>query len=304
MSITTTHYPNAIVLPGSPAKKIVQLEDVVPNANYQDLVLRASGEVFPSYTGALTASPDFTFGTTQLKTILDELSANGLVKDYGGGNLDIEYREGKNAGLREAIATTTNIRGRCPNAMLAFLSLSADQGAPARMRCRLAMRSTDGITGPITWTDGVAISAEDPVQHIYTLGPLKINGSLIGGGQSVEWNNQLSINDVAGDGEIFPSYTEVAGSEAQVIFRARNAGLMTTFQSPVPISSLTMFLRKGANDGMLVANSTQEHIALTAAAGVVKARTASGDATSVELICHLRHVDGVLFTVDTTAEIS
>lgn len=302
MTIPATHYPHAIILPGG--AEIVQLNSVEPNANLNELIAHASGDPLPSFTGVMDAAPGLSFETTQIKDILDAVSTLGVIANYSGSNLDVEYREGQTGGTRIAIASTTHLRGRCTNASLCFESLSAQQSQAASLRGRLYFLSSDGITNPITWTDGVAVTGTAKVQHMYTLGPVKINGSMIGGGQSMEWDNRLTIDEARSDGEVFPTYHDVETYMTQVIYRSRNTALLSTFRDPTPITSWTSFLRKKKSNGDLVANATEEHIALSAADGVVQARSASGEKGIVELIAHFAQDSGTLFSVDTAAAIA
>lgn len=302
MTVPATHYPHAIIIPSGP--EIVQLNSAEPNANLNELIAHASGDPIPSFTGIMDSAPGFSFGTSQIKDILDEVATDAVIANYSGSNVDVEYREGVSGGTRAAIATTTHLRGRCANASLLFESLSAQQGQPAELRARLAFLSSDGLTNPITWTDGVAITATDKVQHQFTLGPLKLNGSFIGGGQGMEWDNRLTIDEAMADGEVFPTYHDVESYVTQIVYRTRNTALLATYNDPVAITSCTAFLRKKAANGYLVANATEEHIGLTAATGFVKARTASGAKSIVELVLQFNQSAGALFTVDTTAAIA
>jgi len=303
MTVAATHYPHALILPGTPNVEIVQLDSAEPNDNLNELIAHASGDPLPSFVGFMDAAPGFGFTSTQIANLLDEVATLGVAVDYAGSNVDVEYREGNNAGLRQAIATTTHLRGRCGNAMLAFESLSAQQGQPATFRGRMYFRSSDGVTKPITWTDGVAITATQKVDSVYTLGPLKLNGSFVGGGQGAEWNNRLQVEEVRGDGEPFPTYTEIDNFRTMLTYRARNTALLATYNDPTAVTSLTLFLRKKLLNGYVVPDGTAEHIALTAAAGVVKAVSAAEKGVT-ELQILLNQDSGALFAIDTTAAIA
>lgn len=302
MTIATKHYPHALILPGSPNKEIVQFESASPNEELTELIAHASGDPLPSFVGFMNAKPGFTFSSTQLKTLLDELSAAAVVKSYIGSNLDIEMREGTIGGARIAIATTTHLRGRCGNAVLVWESLSAQHDGQASLSGRVVMLSADGTTKPLTWTNAVAVTGTTKVQHIYTLGPLKINGSFVGGGRSAEWNNRLTLDESASDGEPFNTWVDIEQYQPQLIYRARNAGLLATYNDPVAVTSCTLFLRKKLANGYVVPDATEEHIAITTTAGVCKARGATGD--EVELLLNFTQDTGAVFAIDTTAAIA
>lgn len=303
MTIGTKHYPHAIVLPGTPNKEIVQFESADPNEELTELIAHASGDPLPSFAAFMNAKPGITFSSSQLKTLLDELVAGGtVVKSYIGSNVDFEFREGTLGGVRVAIATTTHLRGRCGNAVLVWESLSVQHDQQAMMGGRVAMLSSDGVTKPLTWTDGVAISATTKVGNIYTLGPLKLNGSFVGGGQSAEYNNRLTLDESASDGEPFNTWLDVDNFQPQLVYRARNAALLSTYNDPTAITSATLFLRKKLANGYVVPDATEEHIAITGTAGVVKARGASGG--TVELVLNFIQDSGVVIAVDTTAAIA
>lgn len=305
MTIATKHYPHALVLPGSPNKEIVQFDSAEPNNELAELIEHASGDPLPSFVGFMNSKPGFTFTSSQLKTLLDELSAAAVVKSYIGSNVDIEFREGNLGGSRIAIATTTHIRGRCGNAVLAWESLSAQHDSKATLRGRIVMLSADGTTKPLTWTDSVAVTSTAKVQHIYTLGPLKVNGSFIGGGRSAEWNNRLTLEEAASDGEPFNTWVDIDKYQPQLMYRARNTKLLVDFNDPTAVTSLTLFLRKKLANGYIVPDATEEHIAITATAGVAIATGVTGEnGGETQLMVNFNQDTGSVFSIDTTAAIA
>jgi hypothetical protein len=306
MTTTTVYYPHAIVS-GNPALTLTQLDDVQPAHNYQDLTEFAAGQVGPQFTGTHLASPDNRFSSTQLKAILDVCIAGkyNVIRDLSGGNVDVEFKAGENRGTRIADASLAHIRGRMANnAAICWESFAARMGGTVSLRCRIVAVQVGG-NDPLIFTNSLALTASSDVTQLYTLGPVKINGTFLSAVQEVDWANNLQYEEIADSGEPFPTYFGVMRLAPVLTVRTRDLSVVSTFGTRgTALSALSQFLRKKLVSDINEADATAVHIALTATTGTVKARQISGNMAEVQV--HLRQSaqNVAPFSISTTSAIA
>lgn len=313
MSTQVVYYPHAIYSPG--IFTLTQLMDVEPAHNFQDLTEWAASQAGPQFTGTHQAAPDNRFSTAQLKTIIDVLIAGdeNICRDLSSGDVYTEYKAGDNRGIRlpddNGGAGGNHLFGRMQeNAFLALESISARAGAVAELRCRLAA-VFNASTGndPLVWTDDNDITTVSDIAHLFTLGPVKLNGTFLGGVEDVRVEINPEYDEVTDSGEPFLSYIGIRRYRPVVTVMSRNAALLDTFGTRgTALSALSVFWRKKLQSGIVVADATAEHISLTGAAGTIKARRVQSGNASVELTIDLRKANQATnpFTFNTATAIS
>lgn len=309
MSTSVVFYPHAIYLAG--LASLTQLENVAPMHGFEDLIAWASGQVGPQYTGTHQGQPGLPFITTQLKDILDVCVAGiyNCSRDLSGsGNVDLEYKAGDNLNAREADANLLHIRARMQaNAMVTVESITARQGglAQANIRVSCVYKSATGAD-PLVFANTVALSVVSDVSHLFTLGPIKLNGSFIEGVEEWTLDNQIQYEVVHDSGFGFPTYCGIRSYSPKLTFRARDTRIMNTFGTRgTALSALSVWNRKKLMSGFEVADATEEHIKYTATVGTIKARSV-GDNAAAEVTVDLRMADQdtPAYAIDTTAAIA
>ena len=268
------YYPHAIYAGG--VFLITQLSDVEPGHNFQDISEFAAGQVGPQFTGTHMASPDNRFSSTQIKSLLDACTDTyGIIRDLSGVTVDTEYKAGDKFGSRIADATTAHLRLRAQeNTMLAWESLSARQGGLAELRCRL-VHLFNSATGndPLVSTAGVALTNVSAINHLYTLGPVRLNGTVMEGVQSAVLDNNIDYEECAGEGDAFLTYIGVSSYRPVFTFQTRNLAYLDTYgERGTALSSWYWWLKKKIASGINVADATVEHILFSATTGTIKAR--------------------------------
>lgn len=281
----TVWYPHAIYLPGGVS--ITQLSDVVPAHNYQDLTEFAASEPAPMFTGTHQASPDNRFSSTQIKTLLDQFIAGeyNVAKDYLSGTVQVEFKAGKLAGVREGNAEEAHIRANCEeNTGLFWESFRVRQGGLVEMRCRLvSVLNPETEADPMVFTSAVTLNATAGVNALFTLGKQVINGTDLSGVEEIEWNNNLTYEERSSDGDEFLTYIGVRNCAPVCRIVTTDLTVMETFtERGTALQTYNCFLRKKLKSKINVADTTAEHIRLQATAGTVKAREINGSpATAV-----------------------
>ena len=307
MATTNVLYPNAIYVPGSIT--LCQLTDLTSSHNFSDLTEFSAGHAVPLFTGSHQAVPDFKFSHTQIGTMLAQFAAGAynVAREYNSGTAYAEYRLGDNRGVRDGKGNATHVYGAMvDNSVCFFESIRCRQGQLAEMRCRFVALET-ASNEPLVFTASVALGGTSTSGDLFTLGPVKTNGTFIGGIESWEWNNNLEYEEVASDGDGFLTYVGVRSSRPVLTIQTRHGSAMATYGNKgTALSALSCFLRKKLASGINIAAGTASHSKLAATAGTIKARSLSGDNALCEITIdlHSEQEDTSPFTITNSVAIS
>lgn len=308
MSTTKVFYPHAFYT-GDSSLTLTQLMNVTPVHNYSDLSEKAPSQVAPQLTGSHQAQPDIKFTVSQLKTLLDKMIAGSFncAVDLSATSVYLEYRRGKKHGTREAKNAGNHFYGLMDyNAMLTLESLTGQQGGLLEARCRLVSVKTD-TAKPLSFVANINLVAVAQVESFFTIGPVKINGTWLGGIESWTFDNQISYEEVLSDGDAYPSYVGVRDIRPRLTVRTRHADAIATFgEEGTALSSLNLFARKKLVSGINVADATAQHLKLIATEGTVKAQSVDGDKTLTEVTVDLHETteDTAPYSLNTASAIS
>lgn len=307
------YYPHAIYCPG--ILTLTQLSDVRPSHNFQDLTEFAAGQVGPQFTGTHMASPDNRFTTTQIKDLLDVCGAGeyNIARDLSGADVYTQYKAGENRNARlpddNGGAGGNHLFARMQeNAMICIESITARMGGLAEIRARL-IAVYDPVAGndPLVWTADNDITVVSDVAHLFTLGPLKLNGSWVDGIQEVELNNNIEYEEVASGGDAFTTYVGIKRYRPVLTARTRDASVLSDYGTRgTALSAMSWFLRKKLLSNINILDATVENILFAATTGTIKAREASGADVVAEVSVDLRMSaqNTAAYSVDTTSAIS
>lgn len=291
MSTNVVYYPHAIYF-GPTGTTVSQLSDIEPGYNFEHLTEFSASQAIPFFTGSHQAAPDIKFSSSQLKSLLDLATDYGVAKSFDTGNVDLEYKAGKNLGVRTPNATAAHIRARgTQNVMLVWESLTAKQGQIAEARCRLVyVQNPQTGLDPMVFTNSLALAQASDILHLFTLGPVKINGTWFYSVEEVSWNNNIVYEEEVSDGDGFLTYCGVKRYSPVLTITARKVDSMGTFGTKgTALSALSCFLRKKFKSGINVPDATAEHIGFTATSGTIKSIACkSSDKTMSTVEIHLQ----------------
>lgn len=309
MGFSAVHRPHAIAFPGP--TYVTQFTDVRPNNNYQKFMERSASEPAPQHTGAIAASPQIDFGSRQLKTILDLCTDQDVAIGYApsGGTVSLYYRKGTNRGLREAPASLVHDRwDMANNAFLYWTSLRADQRGLAELQATLRAVSSDGATAPMVHVGSAALAGDVAVAHVYTLGPISVNGSWINSVVSHEIDNGFSYDETDESGNPWLQYCGIAGQDPVITIETNDINVFDTFgESGVALTSVKQYFRK-LKKGSLgpEADGSSVHVGITATAGSIFVDEGSSLAARFTVRLHLHKPDAATqpFVVNTATTIA
>jgi hypothetical protein len=258
--LTSLEYLYGILMPN--ATMIGELTDCTPSAGVQLLMAKAAGDTLPSFVSSHGLSPAISFRTPALKTVLDACGLWGY--NMSGGNCDLHYRSATNLSTRG----TSGTRIRAINALMYWTSLSARQNGLAEISCNI-QPVFDGTNAPMTAAGSIAVPTAVLAQEHFTLGPVFVNGSQIGGIQDINVDLGVKMNIKSGDGENYPSWCGIDEHSPVVTITAPRVGLWANFTPEgTALSALSFGLRRKLLDSASNAsNASAVHILFTATGG-------------------------------------
>lgn len=308
MSTSIVYYPHAIYAPG--VLTLSQMMEVEPNHNYSDISEFAASDPAPRFTGSHQAAPDFKFSTNEIKAVLDVLSNYDVCHDFDDVDVYLQYKAGEQRGVRlsddNGGAGGNHLFGRMQeNAFLAFESIQAQQGSLAKIRARIAaIYQLSTGNDPLVFSDDNDITIAPLLQVLYTLGPMKVNGSFLTGVTEANWENNIEYEEVFSDGDEFLSYIGIKKFRPVITIKSRNTAYIDTFGTRgTALTAFNYFLRKKLVSDIDVALATAAHINLAATKGTIKARRIDTADASCEITIDLHVADASTqpYTITSTA---
>jgi len=312
MTTNIVYYPHAIAAyDNTPTLlwTLAQLSDVELGHNFQDLTEFVPSLSAPQFTGTHQAAPDCRFTVTQIKTVLDTCIAGNLAiaKDLSAGNVDVEYKAGSNLNIR---LVGSAIRGRMQqNSMLVWESISCRQGQLAEIRCRLVAiyKSATG-NDPLVFATGLTLATAPSVAHLFTQGPVKLNGSFVPGATDWMLDNNIEYEEEASDGDGFLTYIGIKRFRPVLTLHTRDSSILATYGTRgTALTSFKAFLRKKLASNINVADATEENIEIGisgGASGTIKARKIQSPTAVAEVSVDLAYNgQEALYAIDTTAAV-
>lgn len=281
MTVSAVFYKHSIILPDASA--ITQLTELSLPMNQQDLAEVSAGDTSPIWAGIDEANPEFSFGSTNIKQVIDALGTEKIAADLSAGNTDIYWRKGKVLNLREANAALAHLRVRmASNAMLYWTAISAQKGQNATIR-GMIVPIFDGSTDPIQFASNVALVGTPAVDYVFRNGPIYLNGTKYSTlGLDLASNPEV-VRETA-DGEGLLSHVSVDNYSPQLTFRTRDVSVVSSIGlRGIPLTSASIYLRRRSKGGMNVSEATAEHIKATGTAGKITAREIGSDPPTAEV---------------------
>lgn len=267
MSAAATHYVSRILLDTVGVETVVlgQMDRVGISHNWQSLRYGHGGKVFPTQAVVLGAAPAWTYQSTGLKMLLDNIGLSAFLVDSGGGNAGITtwMQQTKAGGTREG--TLKHEQHIMADGMGLITSIEAQHGGIATASGVFLGTSGDGTTHPIDTTADQTIDSTAFTENEFSMGKIVLDGTDIVGLLSHNFDFGHSPGQIKSDNDIFPTHTWLESTAptltAQIIdvdaFRA-------THGIGGRITDLLWYYRHLSTGGDYVATGTATHIKMTA----------------------------------------
>jgi hypothetical protein len=155
-------------------------------------------------------------------------------------------------------------------------SISASEDQAAEITFQITPISDDGVNAPIVVTSGAAISSTASVQHVFGLGPIKLNTSspsfndfICVDSWSLDAGVELDLKPCSGGG--FLVYEAVGRVTPVLTLQTTDINKVLQYMpGGAAITSVNAFLRRKTAGGLNVADATTSHIKISGTAGTVK----------------------------------
>lgn len=272
MSIDNLFRMHSLAFPsGTP---ITQLTDLNLSTGIAELVVAPSGDTTPGFTGINEGRPETSFSTQQIWAVIAQCATGALMQqiaaDLSGGDVLVNYRRGANLGTLEAESAESHLQALFEgNSLFCWSTIRASQGGLADISCRLTP-IYDGTNSPMQLASGQAIATAAVVNELYTLGPIKFNGSWVNGVEDVTIESGVSVRVVADSGTPWPTLAMVESVAPRISFTTLESGIQATLGvTGTALTALLVYLRKKQAGGAVanVADATAEHIKIAVASG-------------------------------------
>jgi len=257
---------------------IDQLTNYGLDPGIAEILQRSGGEVDPTYVATMGQSPRITFTSTALATILAEMSNKFLLSgikidsDATHDGLECFFQKIAEGGARAS--GSVHIKMTVNEGLLLPRALSAAQEGVASLALE-AIIGYDGTNDPIVIANNQALIGAPAVGELFTLGPVKINGTTLSGVIAVTIDPGIAEIVQSGDGQPWPSFIGIIQREPLITITTLEAISLSTFGlagAAQDASDSLIYLRKMVKGGTRVADATAEHISFSIDEGQIRVR--------------------------------
>lgn len=286
-----------------------QVSDFRCTPGVRHIIQSGDGNVDPEYAAVMSGSPRFGFSTTGLVDALGVVGIGGAIIDADGSYPGLVTFFQKMLEGGERAPGSVHLQMLAKEGILLPRTLQAAQEGVASLSLD-AVLTYDGTNLPILVSNTEALVGSPSISELFTLGPVKINGTLLESVQSsaVEFGLQERLQ--AGDGDVWPTWAGVHSRNPRLRIRTTDAEALSTLglTGAAISSSVQVWFRKmDEGVGGRVADVTAEHVLFTISEGraVVREVAATQDQPAMsEVEVVLRKGAGAIMTVSTGSAIS
>ena len=249
----------------------------------QQTALQGGGGLDPSNMITTKVDSSYTFGSTDLKLLLDvcgllPIAITGTASD----TLKFYCRELTDGGT--LLGSTTDLIGTINKATMYLKSITANLDGPAIAEYEV-IPTFDGTNTPIVYTQGTALAlTRDAIA--WGLGTVKINSVDIPI-QSFTYEPGFTVEKMgAGSGLVYNTECFTTSRNPKITLGLKNilhilpAGLSPAIGASAP-GTAVIFLRKHTMGGGFVANATAEHISFSFANSTITTQGSGGSGQSI-----------------------
>lgn len=247
------------------------------SGNVQRSLEAHDGEVDPSFVATLDHKPDITVRTVDIAGLLAAVGFGGAAIT----ELTVWWKKGKDCGTRDS--GSNHAKCVATSGCAVIRPLKASQGQVVMGEVQIYLKSTDGLTDPLSWTFSSALSGSIADVAHYTLGPAFVTPD--GGARTqitvsdLEVDPGIQVETDSYDGVTFPTYIGISKREPKASMTSPDVNHLATVNMNGKIGSIELFFRKLAEGGTAgrVANATEEHVKATLADGLMIVETVSAE---------------------------
>lgn len=289
MSVNKAYTIGAIVVSGSPAFNLDGITQSSANTGAEILIQRAAGQADPTHTSVISQSPMISWTTTDIATALGSIALSGLpIVSTASTSLDMYLTKMQEGGVRAS--GSVNGRIRAVEGLILPRQISVSQGQVATLTMDF-IATYDGTNAPFQYSVTSALPHVPSIDEIFTMGPVKFNGTTLAGCQSLTIDFGLSAATLASCGNLFPTFAGIATREPYIEVTSLEADYMSTFGISGTAQGATdsvVYLQKQEENAVRLAAATAEHISFKLDDGIITVSEIGGSNNEPAMVT-LRH---------------
>ena len=231
------------------------------NPNTSKSVMGHDGSVDPTHACVLDQNAAISTRTVDIANVLAAVGLDGLAIT----ELTTFFRNGEDCGLRDT--GDTHVKTVATSGCIVMRPLRASDNQVVEAEVEAFLKSSNGLTDPLTISfDQALTGAISEVAH-YTLGPVFVTPD---GGERTritvsewEYDPGINIDSDTNDGVPYPTYIGIDSREPKASLTTPDIRHVQTINLAGKTGSMELFLRKLSEDGLRVSEATAEHIKIT-----------------------------------------
>lgn len=243
------------------------------------LQMKADGELDPQFLATMSQAPTASLTIAKIAQALAVIDHDGLFLPSGAGaftTLELFYKlKEKPGGEFQTGAVHKKLILNQGAIIPRTLNVPDDETATYDMDI---IATADGVNDPFVLAESVALGGAGILDELFTLGPVKINGTTLEGVQN--FSLDFGIEDVSfrADGDVFPKRVNIIARRPNLtitvadINQLFDLGLVGTNIS----ADIVVFLRALSKTTTRIADATTAHIRITIGAGRVSVDSLGG----------------------------
>lgn len=271
---------------------LTQVTDCRISAGLAELVLRAGGQIDPTFVAIGKASPLLTVTTTELKRVLDKMATPwyGLGFTSSDDPVIAYFQKHLAAGVRSTISDFISVT--ITDGLLVPRTMAWQDGQPATIAFDVFPAKSDG-SNVVTVATGVANpSITMTTDQIWTAGPLKVNTATLSttkflAVQSGNLDFGIEVERIGGDGHIYDQFVSILSRQPVLTAQLTDETSLTELCTggemigkAQTVNDSKVFLRKMLANGTRVAAETAEHIFIAMDDGIIVPDNAAATAVA------------------------
>jgi len=259
---------------GTPSVSIAGLESLAVSPGVAH-ILRRAGDVDPAWISTQEIRSVVSFTTGQLSLVGSAGIAGCALTTF-----DAYFQKNAWGATMEAYAASKHLKASMAAGQLIPRSMRCDQGGIATFSLDAFALSADGETEPITVTANQAMPASGDPTELFTLGPVKLNGTEIHC-ESVEVDFGITERVIAVRGQVWPIKAYIIARNPTIRLRSPEVDALSTFGIGGTAQGATdsvIVFQKCTEAGTRVAKDTAEHVSFTIDDGQISIDSHGGDA--------------------------
>lgn len=267
MSVANLWKLSAVVFNnGSSTAQISSIVDQNLDPQIEDVMEGGSGTLDTEFAAVMQAKPMLEFTTTALASALAIVGLNAFAIT---SQTDFYFQKINQGGT---IASGSNhIKVAATKGIICPKTIEAAQNEVAKIVYGFYAISTDGSTAPLAVSTGQALPTITPVDEMFTVGPVTINGSNLAAVQRLSVDFGIQTEIVGSDGNAYPTFAGVVDRQPIITVGGLDMTALSTFNiNGIALSTWKAYFRKIAEGGTRVADGTAEHVKLSGTTGLFR----------------------------------